>query len=228
MNNRLRKEEYAPAAQFLKTSFAQDRAALALRFPEYTAAYQTAFESKIAQVVNLETGVVATENQKQATSDLYDKADFLNNELNFITSYFKRADLDSKMVSKVKTDLNKYNIEGACLKIQGLKEYIVAHHVVLESKGMAASFPTELETIKTYLTDKNVLQNSTMNQLKTLHNANKGTYNELYAYITSICEVGKLVFKYNPKADEYTITKLIGRMRSSHHSGDTPPPPAVG
>lgn len=61
-----------------------------------------------------------------------------------------------------------------------------------------------------------------MNTLKVLHDANKGIYKELYDYISTIAEAGKIKYKGTVLADQYTISKIIDRMRSSNQGGSTP------
>jgi len=222
-------EEYVPAGRFLLNSFTHDRAELALHFSEFTPAYLADFESKIEVVRNLEKTIVLTETQKQATAELYALASTLNNDLNFLVFYFKRAALDTKMLTKLKADLAKHNIEGACDKITAVIQYITAQHQVLESKGMAVSYPATLDTTRTALETKNELQNSVRNLKKQLYENNKVAYDALYGYVSTIADAGKIRYKGTSKALEYTISKIIARMRSSNTSGETPPPatPAV-
>ena len=224
MNTRLRMEEYYPASGFLQASFDRDRAELVGRFSVFTPVYQTKFNDKKLEVQLLEQGVVLTDDQKNATADLYAAAGTLNNELNFLVFYFKQAGLDNSMITKVKKDLNRDNIEGACLKLEGLIQFIIDKQALLVSKGMAATFPTELAATRDLLVAKNELQNLKQNQLKQLHSDNNVVYKELYKYITTICGAGKIMYKGQVKVDEYTIAKLIRRMRSANEGGDVRPP----
>lgn len=224
MNNRLRMEEYYPAAGFLAASFTRDRAELMGRFSEFTPLYLTGFVAKKDQVKVLEQGIVLTDDQKTATADLYAAAGALNNELNFLVFYFKQAGLDNSMLTRVKKDLDKDNIEGACLKLEGVVQFILERQDLLVNKGMTESFPTTLAETKNLLLEKNELQNLKMNQLKQLHSDNNVVYKELYKYITTICSAGKIMYKGQIKVDEYTMAKLIGRMRSVNQPRDVTPP----
>jgi hypothetical protein len=219
-------EEFVPAGRFLFNSFTRDRAELAGRFSEFTPVYLAAYSSKVDEVKALEKTIVLTEAQKQATIDLYATASTLNNDLNFVSFYFKRAKLNTKMITKLKTDLNKRNIEGACEKITGVQQFIVANHVVLESKGMAVGFPAALLVTKATLETKNELQNTVRNQRKTLYDNNKLVYDALYDYIKTVANAGKIMYKGKTKVVEYTISKIIARLRSSNDGGgDIIPPP---
>lgn len=221
-------EEYVPAGRFLINSFTRDRAELAGRFAEFTPAYLTAYSNKIDEVKTLEKTIVLTKAQQQATIDLYTVANTLNNDLNFVSFYFKRAKLDTKMITKLKADLNKRNIEGACEKIIGVQQYIVANRAALESKGMAAGFPAALLVTKATLETKNELQNTVRNQRKTLYDNNKLVYDALYDYIKTVANAGKIMYKGKTKVVEYTISKIIARLRSSNDGSDDTIPPKIG
>jgi hypothetical protein len=221
MNYRLRKEEYVPAGTFLATSFLRDRVDLSSRFSEFTPDYTIAFEKQLQKVDALEQPYKMTEAQKKATLNLYFVATEMSKELNFLSFYFKRASLDPAIITAIKKDINGHNIEGACLKIKGLIDFVKSESVVLESKGMAVGFVATLETTKADLEAKNALQNEIMNNKKQLYEDNKTDYDALYDFIKTITSAGKIFYNGVVKADEYTVTKMISRMRAG--AGVTPP-----
>jgi hypothetical protein len=146
---------------------------------------------------------------------LFSDARLLNKELNFLSTYMKSAGLSSSAVSELKTDLTKNNIEGAILKIESVKQYVIANSAALIDEGMAVNFKDTLDAFKQSLSDKNALQNSYMNSRKALTDANKAKYSALYTYITKIVKAGKLIFEGSITKDEYTITKTVSRMRAA-------------
>jgi hypothetical protein len=221
------KEEYLPGALFIKTSFIRDRQELVTRFAEYTPEYLVGFEAQITTVKQIQGALVLTEAQKQATVNLYLKADSVNVEFNFLSSYFKKCNLDTKILSQVKKDLTVRNIEGANAKITGVIQLIEVNAAALISKGMGANFAVALAADRDYLEQMNVLQNQVKNQVSDLYTTNKAEYDALYGYIAEIANDGKIMYKGTPKANEYTITKIIERMRSSNVGGGDAPTPAV-
>jgi hypothetical protein len=228
MNNNLRLEEYYPAGSFLRASFAAHRAELVLRFPEFDADYLAKFDEKLGVIKKLEQQVVLTESQKQATIDLYTMASGLNAEMNFLSYYFKKAGFDKGLISVVKKDLRSGNIEGATQKLEGIIQFITDKNDALVAKGMAADFAQTLASTRDGMNAKNELQNVKINALKKLHDDNRKLYTELYGYISTICEAGKIMYKGSVKGGEYTISKLIGRMRSGNiGGGGTPPAPVA-
>lgn len=157
-----------------------------------------------------------TEEQKGVTQRLYEEADELNVELNFLKSYVVDAGLNAQVVETVKADLLNGNIEGALLKLEGLKQFIVAHSADLIAEGMAADYATTLGDAIVSLTEKNALQNEILNNRKHLTDANAGHYDELMGMIKQICSKGKLVFKKTVVEDEYVMTKIVKRMRAGN------------
>lgn len=227
---KLNKEEYVPAGTFLTDSFSRDRVELATRFSEFSTAYETAFKAQVTKVKSLEQGVVKTEQQKAVTDSLYDASDAVNKELNFVAFYLDRAKLDTKLLSKVKKDLVKRNVEGALYKMEGLTQYITDHKDALIAKGMATTFPATLTAKGADLSLKNASQNKLMNAIDGLYSNNKVEYKLLYSYISTIASAGKIMYDGQTKESEYTVTKLIARMRSGNRGGDsdTPDTPSAG
>jgi hypothetical protein len=51
-------------------------------------------------------------------------------------------------------------------------------------------------------------------------------YDALYDYIKTVANAGKIMYKGKTKVVEYTISKIIARLRSSNDGGgDIIPPP---
>lgn len=220
MNSNVKKEEYTTLGDFILTSYSRDMGAISARFPKLGAAYKDAFVAKLDFVKGLESGIVIKENQKAATTSLEIEAGELNNELNFVSSYFEDAGLNTALVTELKNDLFKDNIEGAVLKIEGLKQYITAHLTALVEEGMDEHFPDKLADHKVSLSNKNKSQNDFMNDHKKLIASNIEHYNALYDYIASIAKKGKLVFKGSVYQDEYTISMIVKRMRAPERKKD--------
>lgn len=210
---KLRMEEYVPTGIFLRTSFVRDRAELAVRFSEFTAEFEAEFVAQLTKVSKLEQTLKLTKEQKLITISLYEQADVLNNDLNFLSFYFKRAGLDSDILSQIKSNLKRRNIEGACYKIEGLIQYVADNESILVSKGMEVGYANTLQIVKESLVEKNATQNEIMDIKGQLHEDNSKEYKKLYEYIATIVTAGKIMYSSVGKVDEYTIAKLISRMR---------------
>ncbi len=146
----------------------------------------------------------------------------MNGEFNFLVRYFKKCAFDTSILSQVKRNLNTHNIEGATNKMAAVIQFIAVNTAALEAKGMAPDFVTTLTADRDYLEQQNVLQNQVKNQVSALYNANKVEYDALYGYIAAIANDGKTMYKGTPREKEYTITKIIERMRSGNTGGIDP------
>jgi hypothetical protein len=210
---KIRKEEYSTLADFMLPSFTRDQATFQQRFPKFDNTFLQAFIAKTAFIKTLESSLVITEQQKNATASLYLEASVLNTELNFLKQYFKDANLNTSIITDIKDDLQSHNIEGAVLKIESLKQFITANQAILVQEGMAANFTTQLEAHKVSFEQKNTDQSEYQKQIKTLTDNNKVHYEALYDFISKIATKGKLLFPDSRIKDEYNISKNIAKMR---------------
>lgn len=220
MNANVRIEEVTALGDFVLTSYARDFDAIKSKFIKLDDAFKDGFVAKLAFVKTLESGLVLTEAQKGVTANLYAEANRLNVELNFLSSYFKDAQLNSGIISDLKVDLNNGNIEGAILKIEGLKQFVTTNQVLLVEQGMAVDYSTVLDDYKVDLERKNNAQNDILNHRKELTDKNRGHYDELLKMVRQITTKGKLLFKGTVYQDEYTTTKVIQRMRAAKRKKD--------
>ena len=76
----VRSEEYAPLADFLRVSFVRDQAAIEVRFKKLDAVYLAAFDDQLAIVKKLEGTLKLTDQQKNATAELYAESYVVNKE----------------------------------------------------------------------------------------------------------------------------------------------------
>jgi len=222
MRLRVRKEEYSALGDFIKTSFVRDQATITQRFPKLNSEFLTLFSEKLEAIKVLESRLVLTHEQKSLTASLYSEARVLKKELNFLNSYITLAGLNTSLVSDLKGELAKVNIEGAVSKIESVKQFINEYSSVLVEEGMSEDFATTLDSHKTSLTGKNAQQNQFMNVTKLITENNNSAYTELYDLIVKIADAGKLVFDGTVTEDEYTITKIITRMRGPKHKQPEP------
>ena len=183
MSTRIRKEEYTALGDFILPSFERDQAMIVAQFHKFDNVFLTAFTTKLAFVKQLESSLVMTDEQKNATISLYTTATDLNNALTVLNSYIADAGLSTGAITALKRDLFSHNIEGAILKVEAVKQYVTSNQVLLEAEGMSNNFATTLADFKDKLETKNALQNQYMNNLKQLTEANTVHYNALYGFI---------------------------------------------
>lgn len=172
MNENIKNEEVTALGDFVFTSYARDFDAIKNRFATMDAAFKDGFVAKLDFVKKLESSLVLTETQKGVTASMYGEAKRLNEDLNFLSTYFADASLNTGIVSDLKKDLHDGNIEGAILKIEGLKQLVITHNDELTSQGMARDYADTLDAYKVSLADKNKTQNEILDNRKKLTDKN--------------------------------------------------------
>lgn len=220
MDGNVRHEEVTVFGDFVLTSFTRDLDAIKSKFPKLDAAFRDSFIAKLDLVKKLESTLILSENKKGVTASLYNEADRLDKELNFLSSYFKDAGFNTGIISAVKADLHNANIEGAILKLEGLSQFVGIHTSELIAEGMASDYATVLDNYKVNLTKKNKDQNALLNDRKQLTDANSLHYEELLQMIKKLTSKGKLVFKGTVTEDEYTNKMVLQRMRTAKRKKD--------
>lgn len=205
-------EDYLPLAEMMKQSFVVHKKDIMARFPKYGDDFLTQFEAKIAEVKALESPYSKLQDQKSVTAEIYADAERISRELNFVSAYLKSAKLDTVGVSKVKSNIKSSNIEGAIHGLRDLIPYLADHAAELMPEGMPAGFPDELRGWTEALHLANALQNAKMDELKELRANNRKVYDELGDFVSALADHGKRVFDRSVVADEFNITKIMGRM----------------
>jgi hypothetical protein len=85
---------------------------------------------------------------------------------------------------------------------------------------MDAGYATVLGDYKVSMTAKNNSQNEIINNRKKLTDVNASDYAELLKMIKQIANKGKLVFKGTVYQDEYTVSKVVKRIRAAKRKKD--------
>lgn len=99
-------------------------------------------------------------------------------------------------------------------------QYVREHTAAMEEQGLPLNYTEVLTKKKETLSGLNGLQNEYINARIKLTEANKGEYVALYNFISAVAEAGKIYFDGQKEQDEYTIAKLISRMRSGNNGGN--------
>ncbi len=214
MPSKIKIEEYVPVGQFLFASFSRDREELVTRFSEFSPEYLNGFEQQIKFIKQLEQSIQLSDEQKKTMYALFITADMLGSDLDFLSFYFKRAALDSSLISKIKKNLRQRNIEMVLQELRKLVDYVAEHQKVLESKGMEGDYPKKLKSEITELDSKNTKHSAiTENKIQLFKN-NSQAYDKLCSYITTVAKAGKLFYDGIEKTDDYKVWKILGRLRT--------------
>jgi hypothetical protein len=209
MKQKMKQEDYVPAATQLIESLERDLVVINAQNHTFNGQYLQDFRSKVAIVEQMEQSDKALIEQKRTTALLYAKCDEVKRELTIFSMPFNKAGLESSLVSELSNDLESHNAEASLKKIKSLEQVIAQNSVVLISKGMKAIMPSFI--IESYNEIKRLsdLQSQLIKDGRKLTEANIKHYNELYVYISETIDIGKRVFTEGVKKSDYTISKII-------------------
>lgn len=216
MSYRLRNDEVATGATFIKSRFSNDRKEIEEVFEEFDQDFQDDFDNQIEVVKKLDRKYAKTQQQVEASNRLYLCASETNTEMNRLSFKYKSAGLETTLITTVKVKLKKLDIEGAHENIKDLAEFTKDNIALLASKGVKPEYPTSLLNTADKLLGLNEKQNILIDQSQKLTKANEKEYNKLRKTIAHILKAGKIVFENDDRRDFYLMSKLIARMRSGN------------
>lgn len=223
-NSTLNYEEYPAIGDALVASFSRDQAELAGHYKMMTEDYLTEFRDAIDAVRGTASVLAKTEELKSVTKKLYTMADEVKEKLRFLVDYVRDAGLDSVSVSGIRINLGRRNIEGAVRDLRQVLPYLESHRTELEAGDMPEKFLDYFAPILPQLEALNAEQIGIVSNRKSLVEANKALFEKAYSYISKVSNNGKKVFKDSVKKDDYTIAKLIAKVRAEGNGGEKPTP----
>lgn len=223
-NSTLNYEEYPAIGDALIASFSRDQGELAGHYKMMDSDFLTEFQNAIDAVRGTASVLAKTAELKSVTRQLYGLADEANQKLLFLIDYVKDAGLDYASISAIRTKLTTRNIEGAVHDLRDVLPYLDSHKTELDSGDMPKDFLNYFPPILPQLEAWNAEQIAIISNRKTLVEANKVLFENAYSYISKVSNNGKKVFKNTVKKDDYTIAKLITKVRVDGQGGESPKP----
>jgi hypothetical protein len=211
----IKQEEYLPLAKDLMASFNRDLADFTNEDHNYTKTYIDAFQAKITETEQKETSNTTLVQQKQITQDLYLLGENLKRPLKSLRIRIERAGIPTKLTVQVLKDVKNRNFEGVSAKLGDLVSLVNNNSTVLQTKGMKSTMPQDLQDAQTAIAAKADEQTQLMKKVAGTIDVNNVLYDELYNYISEICEDGKLIYEGEQKADEYTIKKMLAKLHAN-------------
>lgn len=221
-NNNLNYEEYPAIGDALIASFNRDQGELAGHYKMMDSDFLTGFQNAIDSVRGAASVLAKTEELKSVTKQLYGLADEVNQKLLFLIDYVKDAGLESASISGIRTKLKTRNIEGAVYDLREVLPYLESHQAALDSGNMPKDFLKYFPPVLPQLETWNAEQIGIISNRKSLVEANKVLFETAYSYISKVSNNGKKVFKNTVKKDDYTISKLIAKVRVDGQGGNEP------
>ncbi|SDG60523.1 hypothetical protein [Epilithonimonas hungarica] len=212
-NNNLNYEEYPAIGDALIASFNRDQSELAEHYKMMNADFVIEFQNAIDAVRKTASVLAKTEELKSVTRQLYGLADEANQKLLFLIDYARDAGLESASISNIRSKLTTRNIEGAVYELREVLPYLESHQAELDAGNMPKDFLKYFPPILPQLEAWNAEQIAIVSNRKSLVEGNKILFENAYSYISKVSNNGKKVFKDTVKKDDYTISKLLTKVR---------------
>lgn len=222
-NSTLNYEEYPAIGDALIASFNRDQSELVQHYKTMDGDFVTGFQNSIDAVRAAASVLAKTEELKSVTKQLYGLADEANQKLLFLLDYVKDAGLESASISGIRSKLTTKNIEGAVYDLREVLPYLEGHQAELDAGNMPKDFLKYFPPILPQMEAWNAEQIAIISNRKSLVEANKLLFENAYSYISKVSNRGKKVFRNTVKKDDYTISKLLTRVRAEKKSQEEGP-----
>lgn len=213
-NATLNYEDYPAIGDVLIASFTRDQSEFAAYYKTMDAAYIAEFENAINAVRETTSVLAKTEERKGVTQQLYNLADEINRKLLFLIDYSEDSGLETATLSAIRTKLTKRNIEGAIKDLRNILPYLQSKQSQLEEGDMPDGFLDYFPPLLPQMEAWNAEQISILSTRKALVEANAALFENAYSYISKISNRGKKIFKKTIRKDDYTISKLLTKIRT--------------
>lgn len=207
---KLKQEDYTALADAMLVSFERDLADFNKVFRTIDSDFLAAFKKANEDLKNASSSLVIKQSQKQTTKEIYQKADEFREKLLLLKAYVKRAKLDVPLLKETITVLKSRNLEKAIKNTREMLPFFTENKSKI--KDMPDDFLSDIPATLVYFETKNAEQNALMSESKRTTSEAKPLYDTLYNYIKEVADAGKVVYKGNPKKEDYTISKIIQRM----------------
>lgn len=207
---KLKQEDYTALADAMLVSFERDLADFKKVFRTIDESFLASFKKANEDLKNVSSSLLIKQSQKQTTKEIYQKADEFREKLLLLKAYVKRAKLDVPLLKETITVLKSRNLEKAIKNTREMLPFFEENKSKI--KDMPDDFLADIPATLVYFETKNAEQNTLMSESKRTTSEAKPFYDILYNYIKEVADAGKVVYKGNPKKEDYTISKVIQRM----------------
>ncbi|MGZ2369031.1 hypothetical protein ACXR6G_04550 [Ancylomarina sp. YFZ004] len=217
---KFRQEELPVVGEILLQMFTRDRSAFEDFSAEYNDEFLNEVSKQIKKVNDLTQAPTLTAEIKKITEELYDCLDGIIPKLDLITAYAQRANkalivrASDFGVKQAKKEIKKRNVEGYCAKVKVVEQNIANNLDALKGRGYKDKLGKEIsdKTQKAY--DLNLVQEEKIREKKEMVLNNHTEFNKLWAIMTDLSKIGKLIMKLNKqKSEDYMFTHIIKQVR---------------
>ncbi|MDR2680885.1 MAG: hypothetical protein LBC47_08775 [Tannerella sp.] len=195
--------------------------------PKFSEDYAAGFEVKITAATELVNPKTETAESKAITARMYATADGLIDSLNRLEGYLKLAKAQIPVsaadfgIPVLRKKINRRDTEGVLQNLRLVTSNVYKYNQPLTVAGLNDSLMAHLENAAASIAADNIAQYEILTRRIELVKNNVYVLNDLYAQLTEICEIGKILYKQKApeKVKEYTFNYLLKKVR--HDSKNT-------
>ncbi|MDR2564422.1 MAG: hypothetical protein LBC98_10885 [Prevotellaceae bacterium] len=217
-------EELPVIAGYLSFSLKRDLPFFQDFSPKYNNGFIENFDEKISIVSNVLSPHAETVELKAATEHLYNAMDNLLDPIAKLERYIKMAGnavpINSKDfgLSKIRQRIWARDAEGVLDGLKTVNSYIETYKTALTAQGLSTELINLFISSTTTINEYNQKQYEIISSRKRLVENNQHLFNELYAIVSEICDIGKVIFRSNVAIKkEYTFAELKKQVRNIPH-----------
>lgn len=223
---KMRQAEYPLVGMAVKDSFKRDQTEFAKHYKTMDASYLTLFETSLAQVQAVHAASTGLAEQKEVSAKVYLLEEDLLRRTTFLKDYAADAAQDTTPAADTAKALRRGDTEAA---VKALRQ-AATHYTpdIAAMQDMPQDFLTQISADTAELERMNNEQNTAMNFRPGLTEENRAKYDTLDACIAKVSNAGKRIFRGTAKADEYTISKILTRIRAAERKKEEETPKTEG
>ena len=217
---KFRQEELPVAGEILMQLFNRDRNKFEAFAAEYNDEFATSVHNQINKVRDVTQAVTLTALIKKLTENLYQTMDGILPKIDLIQAYAHKANktLNIKSssfgVKEVKKMIRKRNVEGYFLKISVVNQNVANNLEALKANSYKETIGAEILEQSSIIYDLNLKQEGKLSERKQLVVDNGVEFTALWAMLSDISKMGKLLMKADPsKAEEYMFSHILKKVR---------------
>lgn len=218
-------EELPVLGGFILTSMQGSIADFAAYSLDYNTAFMNTANADITTLEGLVNPKLLTAELKVITARIYANLVILQGKIDLLEGYINRAvglTIGKKDfgISEVRKMNHKGDIEGLVAALTFLLTNVGNNMTPITAKGYTAAQNTALIALRDGFKADNIAQNTKVNERNNKVIANYAKFNAFWEKIMDICDAGKRIYKTTApnRLDDFTITKLKGRIRQERNN----------
>lgn len=214
-------EELTVICDFASISLKRDLGDFEDYSPKFNETYASGFDAKILMMNELVEAKSETVELKAITARLYATLDGLTNPINRLTGYINLAQPginiscnDFGLAELRKGIINK-DAESVIQSLRTINANIVKYNEQLSAQGFTRQLADRFTNAAVAIAFDNKRQYEIAKNRKAIVQNNLGLFNGLFAQLSEILDVGKILYKTEDpvKLQEYTFSELKKQVR---------------